>query len=185
MTQIVNTSSATKAQYFPNIKNLLVIASGIGLLAGLSQIEIPLSPVPITLQTLAIYFLGLFYTPFHAISSALGYLVAASMGMPVLAGGSADPSWIILPTAGYLLGFPVAAWAIASMLKIMGPRTTLKTFLALFIGEGLIYIPGLAVLALFVEPSQLLTLGLWPFIPGALVKMAIALCTERTFRNFL
>src|SRR5690349_8423722 len=87
----------------------IAITFGIALLVACSQVEVSVWPVPFTLQTLAIFLLGLLYTPKNAFNVVLSYLALATMGFPVLASGYINPLWILHPSAGYLFGFLIAA----------------------------------------------------------------------------
>ncbi len=161
----------------------LKIGSGTLLLAGLSQLQIPLTPIPVTLQTLGVMSLGLFYSPAHAASSAALYLAAATIGLPVLAGGISNPFWMFTLKAGYLLSFPFAAYSIASLRNMFKSAPALSVMAALLIGQAIIYAGGLSILSFFTGFSAALSVGLYPFVTGEVLKVGAAFCAYRAYKN--
>jgi biotin transport system substrate-specific component len=105
-----------------------------------AQVQIPIQPVPITLQTFFVLLSGVMLGARNgAISQAL-YLCAGLAGMPVFAGLSAGPLHLIGPTGGYLLSFPAAA-LIAGALTSPG-RGFARQWLAVFAGSLVIFLLG-------------------------------------------
>jgi len=90
------------------VKAALVLA-GTGILALASQIAVPMVPVPITLQTLAITMIGVLYGWRLGTLTVLAWLGEAMIGLPVLANGSGGMASFVGPTAGYLAAFPLVA----------------------------------------------------------------------------
>ncbi len=162
----------------------LAMALGLVLLIACSQVEVPVEPVPFTLQTLGIFLLGIFYSPKNAFYVVLGYLALATMGFPVLAVGYVNPLWMLHPSAGYLLGFLIAAPLMAWLCQKMASDSLFKTFLAIIAGDAVIYLCGLGYLSFYVEYSQLFWIGLVPYLPGCAFKIAVALCCKRAARAF-
>ena len=120
-----------------------VLASllGAGIMTLGALIKIPFYPVPFTLQTFVVVFLGLTQRPSQAFGSIMTYLVAATIGLPVLNGGLANALWFFGPTAGYLVAFPFAACLIAYF------RTRVHPFVAVLMGQTLIFASGFGWLA--------------------------------------
>jgi len=75
-----------------------------------AQIEIPVVPVPITLQTFIVLLSGAVLGMRGGAISQILYLLAGIAGLPVFAGWAAGPALLLGPTGGYLLAFPVAAF---------------------------------------------------------------------------
>lgn len=132
--------------------------------ALLSQLEIPVKPVPVTMQTFAVLTLALAQGSKKAPLSLLLYLFAASIGMPVLAGWSIDPLWILSPSGGFLLSFPLAAYVVGRMKEIEGPRSSMWVALGLTLGQIVMFSFGLAWLSFLVGNEQALICGFYPFI---------------------
>jgi len=89
------------------ISDLALISAGAGLTAVLAQIQIPMYPVPMTLQTFAVLLIAAAMGPWRALSSMGLYVALGAAGLPVFAGAKALGQ--VVPTAGYLFGFAVAA----------------------------------------------------------------------------
>jgi biotin transport system substrate-specific component len=162
-------------------RDALLVLGGSLVLALSAQIKVPLpwTPVPVTGQTLAVMLLGVALGLPRAPLAALLYLAEGSLGLPVFAQGV-----LFGPTAGYLVGF-VAGAALTGWLADKGLcRTVARAALACTAGEAVVYLFGLAVLAFYVPADQLLVQGLWPFLPGALIKAAIAATAAPWLRRF-
>lgn len=159
-----------------NIKNytisFLQIIAGSLLIALCARIQIPLpfTPVPLTCQTLAIMFLGITLGSKKGAASALLYLLEASAGLPVLAGGAINALALIGPRCGYLLGMPLQAYIAG---RIVENKTTSSVKIALGLAAACAIQLGMGVcgLAHFVGIQNVLLMGFLPFIPGELLKV--------------
>lgn len=140
---------------------------GSGLIALCSLVRIPFIPVPFTLQTLAIFLLGLTQSPKLALSSALCYLFWGSLGLPVFSGRS-NPFWMAGPCGGYLIAFPLAAYLIAILKQRIHP------FVAILCGQMLIYLIGFIWLIPFIGITSAFMKGVVFFIPSGLFKNVMA-----------
>jgi len=156
----------------------LRLAYGVFFLYLTAQISIPLpwTPVPITGQTFGVacaaWALGSLAAPTVALYWLLGLC-----GMPVLAGASSGVLWG--PKSGYLLGMLVAADCLRRLKERFFVRSnTLRTWwgiLAILAGaEVILFACGLLVLSFFVPRKNLLMAGLWPFLPGEVLKTLAA-----------
>jgi biotin transport system substrate-specific component len=102
------------------------------------------------------------------------YLIEGAAGLPVFAGGSAGFVRFIGPTGGYLAGFLVAAGVVGYLADRGWDRRLYSSAAAMTIGTALIFLSGLAWLSTLVPVEALLQTGLYPFVPGAVVKIALA-----------
>jgi biotin transport system substrate-specific component len=153
---------------------LIAGASLLTALAARIAIPLPWSPVPITGQTFAVLLTGAVLGARRGLAAQLLYLAQGAAGLPVFAGGVAGAAAFAGPTAGYLLAFPLAA-AVTGFLAERGWDRTFGTMLAaMLIGGGVILALGLAGLSRFVAADSLFAQGLLPFVPGDLVKSALA-----------
>ncbi len=146
------------------------IILGFALLFACSQVIIPLKPVPITLQTVAIMLLGLLYSRETALKSFGVYLTAGAVGIPVFAGFSAGTSILLGTTAGYFLGFGLCVALMTSLRQRYGLNTFWGMVLNCTLGTAVIFICGIAWLSTIVGWSQALQLGLLPLIIPGCVK---------------
>lgn len=166
-------------------KSVLIVISGVAILSVLSQLKVPMEPVPVTLQTFGVFIIGLFYPKKYAISSIMGYLFAATAGLPVLAGGESCPLWMITPTAGYLISFPLAVWTISAIKNAWQPFTSFGAVVALLASQLIIFLIGYMWLGSFIGLEAAFWFGIVPFLPGAAFKIAAAICSEKAFRDVI
>ena len=143
-------------------------------LAAHLQVLLPFSPVPVTGQTFAVLFLGALYGSRRGPATVVTYLMLGAMGLPVFAGGMAGLARFVGPTAGYLLGFVVAAFAVGLLSERGWDRKPWATAASMIIGNGIIYAFGVAWLWRFVGWEAVLNAGVVPFLPGDALKIALA-----------
>ena len=101
------------------------------------------------------------------------YLGGGAAGLPIFA-QHATPGG---PTTGYLIGFVVAAAVVGWLAERGFDRRLWTAAIAMLIGEVVIYAVALPILGLFVGFGNVFALGLVPFIPGDLIKLALAAAT--------
>lgn len=148
------------------------IAGGVAVLALSSRAAVPMVPVPITLQTLAVTLIGALYGWRLGALTVAVWLAAAALGLPLLSGGAGGPGPFTGPTAGYLFAFPPAA-ALTGVLAARGwsGHRPGRAFLAMLAGNALCLALGTAWLAAAIGAAAV-EAGLLPFLPGAVVKSA-------------
>jgi biotin transport system substrate-specific component len=155
------------------------IAIGLGtLLVALSAqvvVPVPFSPVPMTLQPLAVLAVGGFLGAVGGFTALLLYLILGVLGLPVFApGGIPGALRLIGPTGGYLLAFPIAA-AVTGALAGRVPGSVLRGLLACALGMVIIHVGGVAQLALLGgDPALAMRIGFVPFLTGDLLKVGLA-----------
>lgn len=158
------------------VRELVLLAAGSALLAVSAQIVVwlPLSPVPVTGQTLAVLLIGALYGSRRGTACVGAYLVEGACGLPVFAGGSSGLLYLLGPTGGYLVGFLGAAWIVGVLAERGWDRRLGPALAAMALGTAMIFVCGLIWLALYVGPGRVLAQGLVPFLPGAAIKIALA-----------
>ncbi|EFH09661.1 biotin transporter BioY [Pseudoroseomonas cervicalis] len=174
--------TATRARLSPLRRGLTFAALallGSAAMAAAAQITVPMWPVPATLQSLVVLVIGALGGPALGAATMLAYLAEGAMGLPVFAGGAAGPAALMGPTAGFLLGFVLSAW-----LAGFTPRQGLLRQGAVLLGAHLaMFVPGVLWLATVTGLEKALMAGFVLFIPGTLVKTALALATLRAARR--
>lgn len=170
-----------KAQNAAILKNEVVqILIGVGLLACCSQISIPLKPVPITMQTVAVMLIGLFYSQKQAIRTVLSYLAVGAMGAPVFANFGGSIAHFLQPSAGFLFGFLACVAVMTAFKEKVNKDTFFTQLAACALGTVVVFACGISWLALFVGVSNAFWLGLVPFIiPGIIKSLIVAYATKR------
>lgn len=156
------------------LRATLLCLIGSALIAASAQVRVPLWPVPMTMQTFAVLALGLAYGPRLGTATVLVYLAEGAMGLPVFAGFKAGPAALMGPTAGYLVGFALAAALVGRLGERGWDRRALTTVAAMLLGNLAIYAAGAGWLATLVGPTKALELGVLPFLPGDALKIALA-----------
>lgn len=137
-------------------------------------IPLPFSPVPITGATLGVLYSGVALGSKRGTAAVALYLFEGACGIPVFAGGAMGILPFLGPTGGYLLGFLAGAFVAGRLAERGWDRTPLRAFLAMLAGSVFIFGFGLLGLFRFVPLSSLLIQGLFPFIPGDILKAAIS-----------
>lgn len=142
---------------------------------GLVSIPLPISPVPISGQSLAIMLAGSILTPRQAAFSVLTFLLIGAAGVPVFAGSTGGVGVIVGPRGGYLIGFLLGAIVI-SLLKGSANNVWRLALANITGGIVVVYLMG-AMWLNFVTGMGLekaVMAGVLPFIPGDLCKVFIA-----------
>jgi biotin transport system substrate-specific component len=158
------------------LRRVLAVLLGTALVATAAQVSLPLpgTPVPMTLQPLAVLLVGGFLGPGLGAASLILYLALGAVGMPVFTPvGLPGIGRVLGPTGGYLLAYPIAAFAVG---KLAGDgRRLARLALACLVGMVLIHLGGLAQLLLLTGSVRTAArFGTVPFLGGDLLKVAIA-----------
>lgn len=158
------------------LRNVLLVVGFAALTAISGQIRVylPDTIVPITLQTFAVLITGAALGSRLGTLSLLTFLVVGAVGVPVFQGGHSGLAYMMGGTGGYLLGFLIASYIVGRLAERGWDRR--HTTLAMLIGNIYIYIPGVLWLGLggFYSWDKVLAKGLYPFIAGDLLKLALA-----------
>ncbi len=158
-------------------KITLVIAGSIVLWIS-AKIQIPFYPVPITMQTFVVLVIGMTFGWRLGGATLLLYLGEGAVGFPVFAGTPEKGiglAYLVGPTGGYLLGQWLAAMAVGWLAEKGWDRNPIKTVFAMFIGNAIIYIPGLFWLGSSLGwDKPIFAWGLTPFLLGDLAKLILA-----------
>jgi biotin transport system substrate-specific component len=158
----------------------LGIAGFVALTALSARVSIPIpgTVVPFTFQVFAVLLSGVLLGARLGAASQVAYLAAGVAGIPVFAAG-AGAAYLLGPTGGYLLAYPLAAF-VAGLLA--GP-TPVRLALASLAGLLAIYAGGLSWLSVFGSWDAALALGLRPFLLPDLVKVALVVLVAYRYRD--
>ena len=155
---------------------------GIAALTLGAKIQVPFWPVPMTLQTLALMLVIGLGGARLALSAVAGYLALGLAGLPVFAGALAGPAYLAGPTAGFLLGFLLAALAGGVLVDRGAGSRPLGLFAALLLADALVFASGVLWLGLVFTSASgqhpglaaAFASGAAPFLLGDLLKLALA-----------
>jgi len=168
-----------QARLSPALRNAALALGGTVLLWLSSKIQIPLYPVPVTMQTLVVLVLGIAYGWRLGVATMALYLVEGAIGLPVFAGGWSEGGGYHLlfgPTGGYLFGFVVAAGVCGRLAERGWDRSLWTAGAAMVIGNLIIYAMGLAWLAVQIGAADAVKYGLLPFLLGDALKIVLGAC---------
>jgi biotin transport system substrate-specific component len=136
-------------------------------------VPVPFSPVPMTLQPLAVLVVGGLLGAAGGVAALVAYLALGLLGLPVFAGGSSGVLHVLGPTGGYLLAFPIAAGVTGALAR--RGAGVLRVLLACALGMVVIHTGGVAQLALLGgDPGLAFRVGFVPFLTGDLLKVGLA-----------
>ena len=161
------------------VKDAVLVVGGAGFVGLMAQLSFPLAgtPVPVTMQTFGALAVGAALGTWRGAFSLLIYLlVGAANLIPWFADGSGGGDVVGGPTFGYIIGFVVAA-AVAGRLAERGKdRRVVETLGLMLLGTVTIFAVGVPWLAVSADltAGAALEAGLWPFLPGAVLKIALA-----------
>jgi len=134
------------------VRDLLLVLAFASFTALAARIALPLpfTPVPITGQTLAVLLSGVLLGSRRGALAQLAYLAQGAAGLPVFAGGRAGLGVLLGPTGGYLVGFVLAAGLVGWLAERGWRLHTGRLFVALLLGNLVIYLCAALWLARFV-----------------------------------
>ncbi|HEY3735842.1 MAG TPA: biotin transporter BioY [Jatrophihabitans sp.] len=155
---------------------LVVAGAGLTGLAAQVSIHTSLSPVPFTLQTLAVLVTGAALGSVRGLLSLALYLAAGCAGVPWFANHA--HGWSSMgPSAGYVVGFIAAAGVVGALAKRGADRNVLTTALLMVVGNVVLYVPGVYWLHHQVAAfswGQAIHSGFTVFLVSDAIKLVIA-----------
>jgi biotin transport system substrate-specific component len=153
----------------------LVIGGSLAIAAAAQlKIVLPFTPVPVSAQTFVVLLIGALFGAKRGVVTIMTYLSLGVLGLPVFSAAPPGPGALVSPTAGYLAGFVLAAWIMGTLSERGWDRKPWTTALAMFISSLVILTCGVLWLGRYVGWDNVLRTGFLPFIPGDLLKIALA-----------
>ncbi|WP_251231025.1 biotin transporter BioY [Adlercreutzia aquisgranensis] len=169
------TPARTSAPTHESLKGTVYCALFTALIIVGGYISIPIGPVPIAFADFFVMMAALFLGPKRALASVALYIALGALGLPVFAGGKAGLAVLAGPTGGFLVGYLLMA-LIAGAIAVKAGRRPLAMLLALVVGNAALYAFGVPWLKfqMGIDWTAALAGGLTPFVPGIVVKIALA-----------
>jgi len=157
----------------------LAVLFGSALLAISAHISFPLffTPVPFTLQPMAVLLLGLLLDPAVAFATLFAYLLEGASGLPVFAPAATVSAFHLMgPTGGYLLSYPFAAALVSKLYRTRRPASFTFAALCAAAGSVVYFTCGASWLSVITHQpaSTALKLAVWPFLAGDALKVLLA-----------
>lgn len=158
------------------VVNVLTIIGASILIALAAQVAIPIpgSPVPLTLQPIAVLLVGVTLGASRGAAAASLYLLEGFSGLPVFAQGHGGPLWLVALTAGFLWSYPLAAWLAGFVSERGWGSSIVRAVVGMLAALGVIYLGGWSWLAVLKDARVAWTIGVAPFIVADMIKVAIA-----------
>ena len=156
------------------LKYLFFALMGSIILAISSKIKIPFYPVPMTMQTFVIMFIGITFGWKLGVATIALYLFEGIIGLPVFSGTPEKGLGLVYftgPTMGYLIGFIITVYLVG---KFNYDNNLIKTFFKLSFAISFIYIFGMIWLGFLLGwDKPIFKLGAQPFLLAELCKVLI------------
>jgi biotin transport system substrate-specific component len=167
---------------YPRTKGLTMTSLFAAVLAitSIISIQLPFTPVPITLQVFSVLLITAIGGPIYGTLSCLVYLGVGAAGVPVFAGLASGPAVLFGPTGGYLIGFPLASFVGGSICRERGPsrrNDAIRIVLSTIVQLSVIYTAGVLWLASYFHLTAFdgFLAGAVPFLPFDILKAVIAI----------
>ena len=180
-TLLTNTVAAAGTGAGIRVASAVLVAA---LTAAAAQVSIPLpfTPVPFTLQPMIVLLGGAALGSRLGLSAQVLYLLAGIAGLPVFAASPLLPPGalrLLGPTGGYLISYPLAAFAAGWLAERGFDRRYVTSVLAMACGLAIVFACGVTWLAFFARPAAVgldaaLRTGFYPFIPADIFKLFLA-----------
>ncbi|MCI5074542.1 biotin transporter BioY [Oricola sp.] len=159
------------------LQSVLLAVAGTALLWASAKVQIPFFPVPMTMQTFVVLFLGFALGSRLGAATVLLYLAEGALGLPVFAGTPEKGlglAYMAGPTGGFLAGFVVAAYVTGWFAERGFDRHLLTAGIAALAGLASVYALGLTWLGTLIGwDKPVLEFGLYPFLPAEALKFAL------------
>lgn len=160
------------------LRSVVVIGAGSLLMAAAAHVAVPFffTPVPFTLQTLALLGIALLIEPSLAFATMIAYLAEGACGLPVFAPGTFGAAALLGPSAGFLWATPAAAFAASKLYRALGRSSFASALVAAACGAAFYFLGGAAWFAALFHSSLRVTLDMtvWPFLAGDSLKVVLA-----------
>ncbi len=158
------------------LMDAVLVVSGAALVTVFAQLYVPLWPVPVTGQTLAVLLVGSTLGAVRGSLAMVLYAVLGVVGLPVFTEGASGLGVLAGPTGGYIVGFILSAALVGWLAERSWDRKVLKAVVTFAAGTLVVFAVGLPWLAvvLGLDLGQTLQSGLYPFLIGGAIKALIA-----------
>ena len=160
----------------------LVLALGVAFLTASSWVQVPMWPVPMTMQTFAVLMVGALCGWRLGVATVATWL-ALSMAFPLLS--EFKTLLMVITTSGYLAAFVIMAGFVGYMAERGWTARVIPAFLVLLVAEVICFALGVGYLGSVIGYDKAVEYGLMPFIVGDLVKTLLAVALLTVLRRML
>jgi biotin transport system substrate-specific component len=158
------------------LTDVMLVAGGAAFTGLLAQVFIPIQPVPITGQTLAVLLVGSTLGAWRGAASMVLYLVLGMAGVPWFSEGAHGVDVVLGASGGYIVGFIAAAALTGWIAERQWDQRVLGAIVSFTAGTVVVFAIGMTWLAVAggFDLNETLLYGLYPFIPGGIIKALLA-----------
>lgn len=155
--------------------DVMLVLGASALIAVAAQVAIPLpfTPVPLTLQPLAVLLVGVTLGATRGAAAAMLYLLEGFSGFPVFAQGHGGPLMLLAPTAGFLYSYPFAAGLAGFVSERGWGNSMVRAVTGMLLALGVIYLGGWSWFAMVFDRTTAFAATVAPFILADIVKVAL------------
>lgn len=172
-------------------KEVTTSAIMLSILIVCSQIALPIGPIPITLQTLAILLIGFLLPPKSTLVVTTLYVLGGLIGLPFFSGFVGGIQSVFLPSFGFIISFIAAAFFQAKYLSLFNNLKSKHYILSGLLNIGVTYLIGLSYMSFIfnvylgntISIKTLLLTGLLPFITGDFIKLTSSILIAKRLKN--
>lgn len=187
MTTAQNTQTFTGHRHPARLPlQLGLMLAGTLILTLSARVTVPMWPVEMSLQTLAVLVIGATFGLRLGSATVLAYLAQGAAGLPVFQGTPEHGiglAYMVGPTGGYLVGFVIMA-AIAGWAADRGwARSPLRLGAAMLVGEIIMLGLGAAWIGMLFGVERAIAWGVGPFVVADCIKLALAVCLVSGFSH--
>lgn len=166
-------------------KDIVLTGMFTAVICVMSQISIPIQPIPFTLALFAIFLTGTLLSPRYAFFAVLCYLLLGTFGLPVFAGFKGGVQNLVGMTGGYLAAYPIMALVTSLFYSRAKKYKTISLIIGMLISLIICYSIGTTWFSYVTGTGfyKSLTLCVFPFIPFDLVKIVLAASVGSVIRK--
>lgn len=168
-----------------NTRDLVITGMFTAIICVMSQLTIPIQPIPFSLSLFAIFLTGALLSSRYAFLSVLAYLLLGAFGVPVYAGMKGGLQVLTGVTGGYLMAYPLMAFVIALFYKYFKKYKTIALTLGMLLALILCYLIGTLWFTFVADTSfyYALTVCVFPFVLFDVIKIALAVSLSTILRK--
>jgi biotin transport system substrate-specific component len=161
---------------------MATFAAVVAALGAIPALQVPGFSVAVTAQSLGVMLAGAILGARRGFLALLVFVVLVAVGLPLLAGARGGLGVFLTPSVGFILGFPVAAYAVGWLTERRRGGYTLGWGLAANLLGGVVVLYALGIVGIAARADLSLpaaAVSLWVFLPGDLAKAVIAAFVAR------
>lgn len=181
----MNQTNTTLKKTRSSTRDLVLTGMFAAILCVMSQITIPIQPVPFSFALLAIFLIGALLSPRYAFLAVITYLLLGAFGAPVFAGYKGGLANLTGPTGGYLMAYPLMALVTALFRQLGKKHRIISLSIGMVISLFLCYLLGTVWFTILTGKTfyVALTYCVFPFMLFDIIKIVLAVSLSLLIRK--